>query len=61
MMQKKDIPWFKDASVGRILNVEEPTKYHFYWPDLDVDLSLDIIKNINNYLTRIYEYSLCSC
>ena len=40
-----DFPWFKDASVGRILNVEEPTEYHFFWPDLDVDLSLDIIKN----------------
>ncbi len=40
-----DFPWFKDASVGKILNVEEPMEYHFYWPDLDIDLSLDIIKN----------------
>jgi hypothetical protein len=36
-------PWFKDAPVGKILNVEEPHPGHFYWPDLDVDLSAEII------------------
>ncbi len=36
-------PWFKDVSVGKILNVQEPTPGHFYWPDLDVDLSEEII------------------
>jgi hypothetical protein len=36
-------PWFKDVPVGKILNVEEPTSGHFYWPDLDVDLSQEII------------------
>jgi hypothetical protein len=40
-----DFPWFRDASVGHILNVEEPTPGHYYWPDLDVDLSLNIIKD----------------
>ena len=32
-----DFPWFKDVSVGKILNVEQPTASHFYWRDLDVD------------------------
>ena len=41
----KDFPWFRSAPVGHILNVEEPTPGHYYWPDLDVDLSLAIIKN----------------
>lgn len=41
----EDFPWFKDASVGNISNVEEPSPGHFYWPDLDVDLSLEIILN----------------
>ena len=36
-------PWFKDAPLGKILNVEELAPGHFYWPDLDVDLSEDII------------------
>ena len=35
----------RDAPVGHILNVEEPTAGHYYWPDLDVDLSLQIIRN----------------
>jgi len=42
-MSYDDFPWFKDAPVGKILNVEEPTPGHFYWPDLDVDLSQEII------------------
>jgi hypothetical protein len=40
-----DFPWFKEAAVGKILNVEEPHPGHFYWPDLDVDLTLDIIEH----------------
>jgi hypothetical protein len=40
-----DFPWFRDAPVGHILNVEEPTPGHYHWPDLDVDLSPQIIRN----------------
>lgn len=40
-----DFPWFKDASVGKILNVQEPRPSHFYWPDLDVDLTVEIIEH----------------
>jgi len=38
-------PWFKDAPIGKILNIEEPTDGHFYWPGLDIDLSLEIIEH----------------
>ena len=41
----KDFPWFKDASVGKILEVREPTPGHFYWPELDVDLGLEAIRH----------------
>jgi len=41
----KDFPWFKDVTVSKILNVEEPFPGHFYWPDLDVDLSVEIIEH----------------
>ena len=44
-MSYKDFPWFKEAPIGKILNVEEPTPGHFYWPDLDIDLSVNIITN----------------
>jgi hypothetical protein len=39
----EDFPWFKNAPVGKILNVEEPYPNHFYWPDLDIDLTTEII------------------
>jgi len=38
-------PWFRDAPVGKILNVEEPTLGHYYWPELDVDLTEEIISH----------------
>ena len=40
-----DFPWFKEASVSKILNVEQPSAGHFYWPDLDVDLDIEIIQH----------------
>lgn len=44
-MSYEDFPWFKDVPVGKILNVEEPVPGHFYWPDLDVDLTAEIIEH----------------
>ena len=40
-----EFPWFKDVAISRILNVEEPMPGHFYWPDLDVDVSVDSIEH----------------
>lgn len=44
-MPYSTFPFFKDASVAKILNVEEPTPGHFHWPDLDVDLGIDTIEH----------------
>ena len=44
-MAYEDFPYFKDAPVSKILNVEEPYPGHFYWPDLDVDLTAEIIED----------------
>lgn len=41
----EDFPWFKDVPVGKVLTVEEPTPGHFYWPDLDIDLTAEIIEH----------------
>jgi hypothetical protein len=41
----ENFPWFKDVPIKQILNLEQPLVNHFYWPDLDVDLSTEIIKN----------------
>lgn len=44
-----DFPWFKDQIVKSITNIEEPTRGHFYWPDLDVDLTVEIIENPDRF------------
>jgi len=44
-MSYDKFPWFKDAPVGKILNVEEQTPEHFYWPELDVDLGIESIEH----------------
>jgi hypothetical protein len=44
-----DFPWFKDQTVKSITNVEESTRDHFYWPDLDVDLTVEIIENPDRF------------
>ena len=41
----EDFPWFKDIPVKSITRVEEQSPDHFYWPDIDVDLSLEIIQS----------------
>ena len=40
----KKFPWFKDAPVAQLLNVALPHPTHIYWPDLDVDLSVESIE-----------------
>ena len=41
----KMFPWFKRGTVEAILNVEEPTPGHYHWPDLDIDLGLESMRN----------------
>ena len=38
-------PWFKDALVSAVLNVQLPQPHHLYWPDLDVDLAVESIEH----------------
>lgn len=37
-------PWFRDAPIGKLLQVEQPHPTHVYWPGLDVDLALESIE-----------------
>lgn len=41
----KEFPWFREARIAEILNVEMPSPHHLYWPDLDVDLSVESIEH----------------
>lgn len=38
-------PWFRDASIEKISLVERPTTDHVYWPLLDIDVSVESIRN----------------
>jgi hypothetical protein len=36
-------PWFREAPIGKLLNVTMPAAHHLYWPDLDIDLAVESI------------------
>jgi hypothetical protein len=38
-------PWFRDASIGKVVHVELASAQHLHWPELDVDLSVDSIRH----------------
>ena len=40
-----EFPWFKEASIAKLLHVERPQAHHLYWPDLDIDLAVDSIRH----------------
>jgi hypothetical protein len=41
----EQFPWFRDATIAQICSVERPTEDHLYWKQLDIDLSLQSIRN----------------
>ena len=41
----EQFPWFRDASIEEISVVERQTADHLYWPLLDIDLSIESIRN----------------
>jgi len=42
-------PWFKDAHVGEIMNVQLLHGTALTWPDLDVDLELASLEHPEDY------------
>ena len=40
----EQFPWFRKATIDQISHVERPTANHLYWPDLDIDLSVESIR-----------------
>jgi len=42
-------PWFREASVREITNVQLPSPHHLHWPDLDIDLAVDSIEHPEKY------------
>ncbi len=44
-----EFPWFREAKITHVLNVELLQEKYLHWPDLDVDLSLSSIKKPSDY------------
>jgi hypothetical protein len=42
-------PWFKNAKVDQILNVQLLHEDHLHWPELDVDLCLESLEQPDKY------------
>ena len=42
-------PWFRDASISQLTNVEFQGPDHLYWPQLDVDLSVESLDHPDRY------------
>ena len=42
-------PWFANAPVRAILEVERPQPHHLYWPTLDIDLAVESIEHPDRY------------
>ena len=49
-----NFPWFKDASVSAIHNVELLNEHHVNWPDLDIDLAVESIKRPDLKMRRLH-------
>ena len=47
-----EFPWFADAAVRQVLNVRLASPDHLFWPDLDVDLSLESIEHPERFPLR---------
>jgi hypothetical protein len=47
-----EFPWFKAATIQQIINLLRPTAEHLYWPDLDLNLSVDSIRHPERFPLR---------
>jgi len=42
-------PWFRNASIAAVMNVQRPSPDHLRWPDLDVDLTVQSIRHPEDF------------
>ena len=45
MLPFEKFPWFRRATIEQLSTVEWPAPDHVYWPQLDVDLSVESIRD----------------
>jgi Protein of unknown function (DUF2442) len=47
-----EFPWFKKATIEQLTKVEWPSTDHLYWPELDIDLSVESIRHPEKFPLR---------
>lgn len=45
----ENFPWFENTTISELTKVEQPREGHLYWPSLDIDLSVESIRNPRNF------------
>jgi len=41
----EQFPWFRKATIEQLADVQWPTRGHLYWPQLDIDLAVESIRD----------------
>jgi len=44
-----EFPWFREASIAALAEIERPGPRHLFWPQLDVDLTVESIEAPSRY------------
>lgn len=44
-----EFPWFKKATIEQFSEVQRLSEDHLYWPQLDVDLSIESIRRPESF------------
>ncbi|NOY61498.1 MAG: DUF2442 domain-containing protein [Calditrichaeota bacterium] len=42
-------PWFREAKINEIFDVQLLHQSHLYWPQLDIDLDINSLENPQQY------------
>jgi len=42
-------PWFREATIAALTNVELPSPHHLHWPELDIDLAVESLDHPEHY------------
>ena len=45
----EQFPWFRKATIEQLSEVQLPTADHLYWPQLDVDLSVESVREPSKF------------
>lgn len=45
----ENFPWFKNAPISAIQNVELLNEHHLYWAGLDIDLAIESLEQPEKY------------